>query len=157
MKYYILILILFVGCINEKNVLTESESILEEIDEAIIDFNPVLSVIRAKKLTPKEFLLLISGEDYPFIPIEINEFPESWVKKCDVVELLRFQEDTTKCPLIPDTYKSDIRDFQSKSTIKEEALRLINSYYIGWYPCSIVYDYETILNEKVVTCNTSSR
>ena len=67
-------------------------------------------------------------------------FPENWIKIDHLTKLKLLLDDTTPCPkiFIP-SIKSYTLDSDSAyikgSNISIEAKRLINSYYIKYYPC----------------------
>jgi len=85
---------------------------------------------------------------YPYISISVSPLESKDLAKLELIEqdlikLLVYESDTTKCPEIKSTLASTGQNF-AKSSLSIEALRFLNGVYLGYYPCPIEYDWASI-------------
>lgn len=159
-KIIILCVIILDGCKGSLNKgSNKSSSVNTEMNTCItvICINDTNEYNKLNHIFQKDNLVKISGIEYLNIlkRIKCSEITieqecylrNGWIKKEELEAIFEKTESKELCPKVmtyTDELKGDLIDrdslFTPKSTLGREALRLINSYYLGYYPCDIVYD-----------------
>jgi hypothetical protein len=91
--------------------------------------------IYAMRVTPLEFILFLKNPrpymfQYGLEPQKINR---SWIRFYDLVILIPYATDTSKCPEVISVYRSISIASELNSTIGQEVKKLMNFYYEGDY------------------------
>jgi hypothetical protein len=128
-------------CINELSKIS--------YDSALVYFTPR----NLSKVGPINYVKYLSNFQCYDIEIPSCRFPENWVKKENLNSLIKIANDKTPCPnlhmMSVYSYTVDLDSaLTPSSTVGRESLRLINSYFVKAYPCSIVYSLDSIMKMK---------
>ncbi len=154
--------IIILNCCTNKNAtksqINKSSDISKKTDcITIMCINDTNKYNRLNYIFQKNNLAKISGIEYldilknikcAEITIEHECYQRSgWIKKEELKEIFAKVDSKEPCPKVrtlSDEIRSDVVDLDSlfipKSTIGRESIRLINSYYLGFYPCDIKYN-----------------
>lgn len=91
--------------------------------------------IYGKRITPEDFLLSLKNPaQYLYeCRVDPDKIQTDWVKKNDVITLSKYLNDSTKCPEVVHVAISSSLHTTYKSTVNEEALKLINIYFTKEY------------------------
>jgi len=159
-KYYKYIWLIAIITIEGCSFFTRSDSYTSEnIGEFMVDdINffcekydtltelKIISQIKRDINNPFEFILNLST--YDCVSIAINAVLKDNFKKLNwnnktISELFKFEHALEPCPKMKNRIVSDLQNFY-KSNQSIEALRLINGFILGYYPCPIEYDWNAI-------------
>jgi hypothetical protein len=102
------------------------------------------------KVSAVTYLNFISNFSCYDITIPACRFPKNWIRKENLNSLIKISNNPAPCSklFIPSTASvATNRDsfYIPASTIGQEAVRLINSYFLKEYPCPIIYSRDSVL------------
>ena len=156
------ILIIMISCNNNLSISNNGNKLMNSCIETSCsaneeEFKKLTEFISNKNLSrisPKDYLEYLKKIDCAEMSFKTDCFPKGWIKQSNLNELLELLDSREKCPkirtpkqkLISNTISLD-SVYIKGSTVGIEALHLINSYYVGYYPCDNIYSKEEIKSQ----------